>query len=66
MSTGLTAGQLQRTQSDMAKWAALAGALAAAVQWTDLETLLSMLAQQAAAGARAELLPLMQVKLLVA
>ena len=48
-------------QSDMAKWSGLAGALAAAAQWTDLETLLSMLSQQAAAGARAELLPLMQV-----
>lgn len=58
---GLTAGQLQRMQADMAKWAALAGAMAGAAHWDDMETLLSMLAQQAAAGARADLLPLMQV-----
>lgn len=46
----------------MGKWAALAGALAGAARWDDMETLLSMLAQQAAAGARADLLPLMQVR----
>ena len=49
-------------QADVAKWAALAGAMSSAARWDDMETLLSMLAQQAAAGARADLLPLMQVR----
>jgi hypothetical protein len=49
-------------RTNVAKRAALAGALAGAAHWPDMESVLTALAQQAAAGARAELLPLMQVR----
>ncbi len=62
LRTGLGTGQLQHVRANVAKWAALAAALAAAAQWPDMEAVLTALAQQAAAGARAELLPLMQVR----
>ncbi len=62
LRAGLSAGQLQRLRANVAKWAALAAALATAAQWPDMEAVLTALAQQAAAGARAELLPLMQVR----
>ena len=49
-------------RANAAKHAALAAALAAAAQWPDMEAVLTALAQQAAAGTRPELLPLMQVR----
>ena len=58
----MSTGQLQRMRGNVAKWAALAGAMAGAAHWPDMESVLTGLAQQAAAGARADLLPLMQVR----
>ena len=60
---GISTGQLQRMRTNVAKWAALAGALAGAAHWPDMESVLTALAQLAAAGARAELLPLLKALL---
>ena len=57
---GLSQGQLQKLQGDVAKWAALAALLSHAAGWWQLETCLSRLSQQAEAGVHPELLPLMQ------
>eukprot|EP00891_Asterochloris_glomerata_P009373 jgi/Astpho2/9373/Aster-x0392 len=58
---GVTAGQLQQLQLCLAEWAGMAANMCASFGWWQLETLLAAVAQQAAAGARAELLNLMQV-----
>lgn len=58
---GFTRGQLQHIQLDVSKVAAMAGLLAEKAGWWQLEVMLSLLAQQAAAGVKPELLPLMQV-----
>ncbi len=59
---GVTAGQLQQLQLCLAEWAGMAANMCASLGWWQLETLLAAVAQQAAAGARAELLNLMQVR----
>jgi hypothetical protein len=49
-------------QGDLAKKAAMAGLLCAEAGWWQLELLLGALAAQAAAGVRAELFGLMEVR----
>lgn len=57
----MSRGQLQKLQSDLSKWAAMAALICAAAGWSNIEALLAQLSQQAAAGVRPELLKLMQV-----
>lgn len=59
---GIDTGELQRLQSSLAKWAAMAAMMCASAGWWQLESLLTSLGAQAAAGARPELLPLMKVR----
>lgn len=59
---GISRGQLQKMQGDLSKWAGMASSLCAAAGWWQLEAAMGTLAQQAAAGVRPELLPLMQVR----
>ena len=58
---GIDSGELQRLQSNLTKWAAMAAMLCASAGWWQLEALLSSLSAQAAAGAKPEFLPLMRV-----
>ncbi|KAK9815292.1 hypothetical protein WJX72_001157 [[Myrmecia] bisecta] len=58
---GVSAGQLQKLQSDVSKWAAMAGLLCASAGWWLLELELMNLSQQAACGVRPELIKLMQI-----
>jgi hypothetical protein len=51
----------QKWQGELSKTAAMAALLANEAEWWHLETLLSPLAAQVAAGVRPELLPLMKV-----
>lgn len=59
---GISGGQLQKMQGNLSKWAGMASSLCAAAGWWQLEAAMGTLAQQAAAGVRPELLPLMQVR----
>ena len=61
--TGITRGQMQNWQLDLSKTAAMAALLAGNASWWMLESLLSPLSAQAAAGVKPQLLPLMQVRL---
>ncbi|GIL55845.1 hypothetical protein Vafri_11347, partial [Volvox africanus] len=56
---GISRGHLQKLQSDLSKWAGMAAVMAGSCGWWALQALLEGLSQQAAAGARPELLPLM-------
>ncbi|GIM04240.1 hypothetical protein Vretimale_8780 [Volvox reticuliferus] len=56
---GISRGQLQKLQSDLSKWAGMAAVMASSCGWWALQALMEGLSQQAAAGARPELLPLM-------
>ncbi|GLI65409.1 hypothetical protein VaNZ11_008967 [Volvox africanus] len=56
---GISRGQLQKLQTDLSKWAGMAAVMAGSCGWWALQALLEGLSQQAAAGARPELLPLM-------
>ncbi|KAL0029501.1 hypothetical protein WJX77_012503 [Trebouxia sp. C0004] len=58
---GVTRGQLQKLQTDLSKWAGMAGLMCASLGWWQLEALLASLSQQAAAGVRPELLRLMEI-----
>lgn len=58
---GIDSGEVQRLQTSLTKWAAMAASLSASAGWWQLEALFSTLSAQAAAGARPELLPLMKV-----
>ncbi|KAK9826374.1 hypothetical protein WJX81_004727 [Elliptochloris bilobata] len=58
---GVTRGQLQKMQADLARAAGMGSQLAGAAGWWGLDVLLAQLALRAAAGARPELHPLMQV-----
>ncbi|BDA50034.1 DNA polymerase theta [Coccomyxa sp. Obi] len=58
---GLSRGQLQKLQADVAGWAAMASQLSAAAGWLNLEPLLMRVSQQATAGTCPELLDLMQM-----
>ncbi len=58
---GVTRGQLQKLQTDLSKWAGMAGLMCASLGWWQLEALLASLSQQAAAGVRPELLRLMDI-----
>ncbi len=58
---GVTRGQLQKLQTDLSKWASMAGLMCASLGWWQLEALLASLSQQAAAGVRPELLRLMDI-----
>ncbi|KXZ49542.1 hypothetical protein GPECTOR_20g396 [Gonium pectorale] len=56
---GISRGQLQKLQGDLSKWAGMAAVMAGSCGWWALQALLDGLSQQAAAGTRPELLPLM-------
>lgn len=60
--SGVSRGALQRLQAQLSKWAGMAGQMCASAGWWQLEGVLSSLSEQAAAGARPELLQLMQVR----
>ena len=60
---GVSRGQLQKLQGEVAKMAGLAALMCKSAGWWQLETLLTSLSQQAAVGARPELLSLMEVRL---
>ncbi|KAJ9519938.1 hypothetical protein QJQ45_014668 [Haematococcus lacustris] len=60
-TTGVTRGAMERLQSQLGKTAGMAAQMCAAAGWWQMETLMASLAEQAAAGARPELLALMQV-----
>ncbi|PNH10835.1 Helicase POLQ-like [Tetrabaena socialis] len=49
----------QKLQGDLSKWTGMAAVMAGACNWWALQALLEALSQQASAGARPELLPLM-------
>ena len=55
---GVSRGQLQKLQTDLSKWAGMAGLMCASLGWWQLEALLASLSQRAAAGVRPELLRL--------
>ncbi len=57
----MTRGQLQKLQTDLSKWAGMAGLMCASLGWWQLEALLASLSQQAAAGVRPELLRLVDI-----
>ncbi len=57
----MTRGQLQKLQTDLSKWAGMAGLMCASLGWWQLEALLASLSQQAAAGLRPELLRLVDI-----
>jgi len=57
----VTRGQLQKLQTDLSKWAGMAGLMCASLGWWQLEALLASLSQQAAAGVRPELLRLVDI-----
>ena len=61
LCSGVSRGQLQKLQTDLSKWAAMAGLMCASLGWWQLEALLASLSQQAAAGVLPELLRLMQM-----
>ncbi|DBA82486.1 TPA: hypothetical protein ACH3X2_000714 [Trebouxia sp. C0005] len=58
---GVSRGQLQKLQTDLSKWAGMAGLMCASLGWWQLEALLASLSQRAAAGVRPELLRLMDI-----
>ena len=60
-AAGVSRGQLQKLQTDLSKWAAMAALMCASLGWWQLEALLASLSQQAAAGVRPELLMLMEI-----
>eukprot|EP00803_Ostreobium_quekettii_P008401 evm.model.scf_171.4 EVM.evm.TU.scf_171.4 scf_171:33899-41036(+) len=63
---GLSAGQLQKLQSDVAKTAAMASYMCQSAGWWQLDTLTSLLAQQASVGVRPDLLSLMRIPTMTA
>ena len=58
---GFPSGEIQKLQKELANWAGMAAVMCSSAGWWHLEAVMSNLAQQAAAGVRVELLPLMQV-----
>ena len=61
---GFPSGEIQKLQKELANWAGMAAVVCSSAGWWHLETVMSNLAQQAAAGVRSELLPLMQIPLM--
>jgi hypothetical protein len=61
ISAGLSKASLQRMQSQLSKTAGMVAQMAGSAGWWQLEILCGSLSEMAAAGARPELLPLMQV-----
>lgn len=61
-AAGVTRGQLQKLQADLARAAGMGAQLARAAGWWGLESLLAQLSQRAASGARPELHQLMQAR----
>lgn len=61
-TAGIERGQLEALRKDLSQQAGMAAALCRSAGWWQLEALLASLAQQAAVGARPELLPLMQAR----
>ena len=62
LAAGVSAGQLQKLQGELAQLAALAGQMALSAGWWQLATLLQTLSASAQAGASKDLLPLLQVR----
>ena len=60
-SAGISAGQLQKLQGELAQMAAMAGQMALSAGWWQLASLLQALSASAQAGASSDLLPLLQV-----
>ena len=58
---GITAGQLQKLQGELAHRAAMTGQMALSAGWWQLASLLQALSASAQAGASSDLLPLLQV-----
>ena len=60
-SPGFNAGQLQKLQKELCQWAGMAKVVATYAQWWQMEIVMNNLAEEANAGVRLELLPLMKV-----
>jgi hypothetical protein len=63
MHAGVSKAALQRMQSQLSKTAGMVAQMAGSAGWWQLEILCGSLSEVAAAGARPELLPLMQVQI---
>ncbi|GMH42021.1 hypothetical protein BSKO_09940 [Bryopsis sp. KO-2023] len=60
--SGISAGQFQNLQGDVAKWASMAALMCQATDWWALEEVMNRLAEQAIVGSPPELMDLMRIK----